>query len=59
MKISVVIPAYNSAKVIGATLESVFRQTVPPDEILVLDDGSTDDTMALLNSYTPRITLLQ
>jgi hypothetical protein len=59
MKISVVIPTYNSAKVIGATLESVFRQTVPPDEILVMDDGSTDDTMALLSSHTSRITILQ
>ena len=59
MKISVVIPTYNSAKVIGSTLDSVLRQTLPPDEILVLDDGSTDDTIALLNSYTPRIMLLQ
>ena len=59
MKISVVIPTYNSAKVIGATLDSVLRQTAPPGEILILDDGSTDDTISLLNSYKPRITLLQ
>lgn len=59
MKISVVIPTYNSARVIAATLESVLRQTLPPDEILVLDDGSTDDTIDILSAYKSRITLLQ
>ena len=59
MKISVVIPTYNSAKFIAATIESVFRQTVPPDEILVLDDGSKDDTVSILHSYGPRITVFQ
>jgi glycosyltransferase involved in cell wall biosynthesis len=59
MKISVVIPAYNSAKTITATLDSVLAQTVVPDEILVLDDGSNDNTLALLTPYKPRITLLQ
>lgn len=59
MKISVVIPCYNAARTIGATLNSVFRQTLPPDEILALDDGSTDNTVEVLNSYQPRITVLQ
>ena len=59
MKVSVVIPTYNSAKFIGATLDSVLRQTLPPDEILVLDDGSTDDTISVLNSYDPRVTVSQ
>jgi glycosyltransferase involved in cell wall biosynthesis len=59
MKISVVIPTYNSAKFIAATIESVFRQTVPPDEILILDDGSKDDTVSILNSYGPRVTIFQ
>lgn len=59
MKVSVVIPTYNSAKVIQATLDSVLRQSAPPDEILVLDDGSTDNTVSLLNSYAPRITVFQ
>jgi glycosyltransferase involved in cell wall biosynthesis len=59
MKISVVIPTYNSAAFIRKTLESVFAQTLPPDEILIMDDGSTDDTVSILNSYTPRITVLQ
>jgi glycosyltransferase involved in cell wall biosynthesis len=59
MKISVVIATYNSAKFIAATIESVFRQTLPPDEILVLDDGSKDDTVSILNTYGPRVTVFQ
>jgi len=59
MKISVVIPTYNSAATIKATLDSVLQQTVQPDEILVLDDGSTDNTVSLLDSYKPRIAVLQ
>jgi glycosyltransferase involved in cell wall biosynthesis len=59
MRISVVIPTYNSTGTIEATLDSVLRQTVPPDEIIVLDDGSTDDTVARLRSYEPKITLIE
>jgi glycosyltransferase involved in cell wall biosynthesis len=58
IKVSVVIPAYNAASMIQATLESVLRQTVPPHEILVMNDGSTDDTVSVLNSYKPRVTVL-
>lgn len=59
MKVSVAIPAYNCAATIQATLESVLQQTAPPDEILVLDDGSTDNTASVVNSYRPRVTLFQ
>jgi glycosyltransferase involved in cell wall biosynthesis len=59
MKISVVVPTYNSAPFIRATLDSVLQQTIAPDEILVLDDGSTDDTVSILNSYKPRVTISQ
>jgi glycosyltransferase involved in cell wall biosynthesis len=58
-RISVIIGAYNAARTIRATLDSVLAQTVPPDEILVMDDGSGDDTAAILNSYRPRVTVLQ
>jgi glycosyltransferase involved in cell wall biosynthesis len=59
MKISVIIPTYNSGSFIRSTLESVLSQTIPPDEILVLDDGSTDNTLSILNTYTPRIKVFQ
>ena len=42
--ISVIIPAYNRAHLLGETLRSILNQTVPADEIIVVDDGSTDDT---------------
>jgi glycosyltransferase involved in cell wall biosynthesis len=47
VKIGVVIPAYNVAAFLPRCLESVFAQTLKPDEVIVVDDGSTDDTAAL------------
>jgi glycosyltransferase involved in cell wall biosynthesis len=58
MKVSTVIATYNSAATIAATLESVLQQTVAPDEIVVLDDGSTDDTRSILRSYASRIRVI-
>jgi glycosyltransferase involved in cell wall biosynthesis len=45
--VSVVIPAYNAALYIAETLASVHRQSLGVDEIIVVDDGSTDDTVAI------------
>ena len=42
--ISVIIPAYNRAGLIGATLRSLLNQTLPAKEIIVVDDGSQDGT---------------
>jgi glycosyltransferase involved in cell wall biosynthesis len=58
MKISVVIPAYNCARTIRMALDSVLVQTRRADEILVLDDGSTDETSSILNSYRSRIIVI-
>lgn len=55
MSISVVIPTYNGSRFIAETLESVFSQTLQPDEVLVIDDGSTDDSAAIAESYMPRV----
>lgn len=57
MRISALIPAYNCASTIRATLDSVLRQTLPAYEILVMNDGSTDDTAAILETYGRRITV--
>jgi glycosyltransferase involved in cell wall biosynthesis len=58
VKISVLIPAYNAAATIQATLDSVLCQTVPADEILAMDDGSSDETAAILRRYEPNVTTL-
>ena len=48
--ITVVVPAYEAAQFIAATLESVAHQTVQPWEVIVVDDGSTDGTRATVES---------
>jgi glycosyltransferase involved in cell wall biosynthesis len=59
--LSVVIPAYNAARHLEGTLASVQRQTLHDWELLVIDDGSSDDTAAIaaaLAAVDPRIRLL-
>lgn len=51
MKISIVITCYNHARYLGAAIESVQRQTRKADEVLVVDDGSTDDTRTVTETY--------
>jgi len=58
LAISVVIPAYNEARVIGRCLATLLDQTQPPHEILVVDDGSTDGTRALVRHFGG-VTLLE
>ena len=48
---SVVMPAYNTAQTIGAAIESVLAQTRSDFELIVVDDGSTDDTAACVEPY--------
>mgnify|MGYP000850478484 CR=1 FL=1 len=50
IKISVIIPCYNSEKFITKTLQSVLSQTIYPDEIILIDDGSTDNTAKIIES---------
>jgi glycosyltransferase involved in cell wall biosynthesis len=59
MKFSVIIPAYNAAATIDRTIESVLNQSHRPFEILVLDDGSTDETFELLKRYQSRLTVFR
>lgn len=53
--VSVVIPTYNRARYIGETVESVLAQTYDNIEIIVVDDGSTDDTRRVLKPYQEHI----
>ena len=49
--ISIVIPAYNASKSIIRCVDSVFSQTYPVKEVIVIDDGSLDDTYVKLKDY--------
>ena len=56
--ISVVIPAYNAARFLAATLESVLAQSYPVSECIVVDDGSVDSTADIVGGFEARVTLL-
>lgn len=49
--ISVVIPTYNRAHTIKRCLDSVLNQSIPPKEVVVVDDGSSDDTRAAVDAF--------
>ena len=55
VSISVIIPAYNEGERVGAAVESVLAQTWPASEILVIDDGSTDNTATVAARYPVRV----
>jgi glycosyltransferase involved in cell wall biosynthesis len=57
-KVSVIIPTYNSARFLPEALESVFSQNYADYEVIVVDDGSTDGTTAVLQPYAGRIRYL-
>lgn len=59
MNISVVIPLYNKSEFIVRAVNSVLNQTVPPSEIIVVDDGSSDDSLdKLKNSFSDQVTII-
>ncbi|NOR68250.1 MAG: glycosyltransferase [Methylomarinum sp.] len=58
-QISVAIPAYNRADYLKETLDSILSQTYPASEIIVVDDGSTDNTPDVIASYGSQIKSLR
>ena len=55
---SIVIPAYEAAPVIGRAIQSALAQTQPAKDILVVDDGSSDDLASALLPYSNHVRLL-
>ena len=58
-RVSVIIPVYNGASTIERALKSVFEQTFTDYEVVICDDGSTDDTPAVLAKYGERIRVVR
>jgi glycosyltransferase involved in cell wall biosynthesis len=55
LQASAIIPTYNHTRFVAAAVESALAQTRPPLEVIVVDDGSTDDTPAVLQSFAARV----
>ncbi len=58
MKVSVIIPVYNRADKVKRAVESVLNQSFPPFEVIVVNDGSTDDTLEVLKRFGNRIKIV-
>jgi glycosyltransferase involved in cell wall biosynthesis len=58
LQITLIIPSYNRAGLIGETIQSALEQTTPFSGIIVVDDASTDDTLHVLRSFGNRITVI-
>ena len=54
MKVSVITATWNSGKTLRTTLDSVLNQSYPDIEHIIVDGGSTDNTMEIIREYEPR-----
>jgi glycosyltransferase involved in cell wall biosynthesis len=58
-RVTAIIPVFNGAALIRRSIESVLSQTRPADEVIVVDDGSTDETANIVRSYGLRVRYLR
>jgi len=58
-RVSVIMPAFNCARFIGQALESVLSQDYDPIEVIVIDDGSTDDTGSIARGFGSRVKVFE
>ena len=56
-RVSVILPVYNGEKYVAKAIESILAQETPAHEIIVVDDGSKDQTAEVLKCYTGRVTI--
>ncbi|MDO5628116.1 MAG: glycosyltransferase family A protein, partial [Mobilicoccus sp.] len=56
--VAVVIPCYNYAQFVGAAIESALAQTVAYTQIIVVNDGSTDESLQVIERYADRIEII-
>ena len=52
--VSIIIPTYNGGKYINRALDSILEQDYSPIELIVVNDGSTDNVLKILESYIPK-----
>src|SRR4051812_32070906 len=57
--VTVVIPTYNQARYLPSAIETALAQSEPPVEVVVVDDGSTDDTAAVLEGFAGQVTAIR
>jgi len=56
--VSVIIPCYNRAPFIAATINNFLNQSAPPKELIVVDDGSTDNSVNIIKSFGSKVKLI-
>lgn len=59
MKVSAIMPAYNAEKTIARAIDSILNQSFAPYEIIVVDDGSKDETLKIVSSFGHRVRLIR
>ena len=58
MNYYIIIPTYNEEKFISLTLQSIVEQTVLPSKVVVVNDGSTDKTEEIVNSFVEKYSFI-
>lgn len=58
MKLSIIVPSYNQGQFIGRTLDSILAQNDPDCEIILMDGGSTDETMSVIQRYRDKLAVV-